>query len=72
MLYIIKIAQYYIFVICYKYKKGNNNMVETLVHNPEFDQNSTREIEQKFLPLFPERLADLREQAEPAWRAQSV
>lgn len=40
-------------------------MVETLHSNPEFEQNIAHEIEQKFLPIFPEKLAEFRETARP-------
>lgn len=49
-------------------KKSSINMrygeifirIETLTAHNEFEQNSGREIEKKYLPLFPERLGHLR------------
>lgn len=40
-------------------------MIETLVASGEFEQPSHREVEQKFLPIFPEQLSPYRESAYP-------
>lgn len=40
-------------------------MIDTLTKNPEYEQQPNREIEKKFIPLFPEKLAHLRERAQP-------
>jgi len=40
-------------------------MIETILDNPEFEQNSSREIERKYLPLFPQTLLNLRERSMP-------
>lgn len=40
-------------------------MTKTRLANPEFEQKPTREIEKKYLPVFPESLLELREQARP-------
>lgn len=40
-------------------------MVNILVGNKEFEQKPTQEIEQKFIPVFPEQLQHLREIALP-------
>ncbi len=39
--------------------------IEDLIKSKEFDQSIPTEIEQKFIPLFPERLSLYREQARP-------
>jgi len=40
-------------------------MVETLIRNPEFEQNPHTEIERKFIPVFPEKLTEFHEIARP-------
>lgn len=40
-------------------------MIETINDSPEFEQKPYKEIERKFLPLFPEQLAAFREAAVP-------
>lgn len=40
-------------------------MIETLTPNYEFEQKPNREVERKFVPLFPERLDRFRESAQP-------
>lgn len=40
-------------------------MVEILIKNKEFEQKPNQEIERKFLPVFPEKLLEFREQARP-------
>lgn len=40
-------------------------MVETLKADKEFEQNVPREIEQKFIPVFPEQVAAFRAEAYP-------
>lgn len=40
-------------------------MVETLVANGEFEQKLPREVEQKFIPIFPEHFAEFRAEAYP-------
>lgn len=40
-------------------------MLETVTGNSEFERKPHREIERKFLPVFPEKLAEFRESARP-------
>ncbi len=40
-------------------------MIETITSSAEFEQNPSREIERKYVPLFPSSLIDLREKAMP-------
>lgn len=40
-------------------------MIETLQGTPEFERQPGREVEKKYLPLFPERLDIFRERARP-------
>lgn len=42
-------------------RKGMIKMIETLIDNPGFEQNPHTEIERKFIPVFPERLTEFRE-----------
>lgn len=40
-------------------------MVETLIANEEFEQKMPREVEQTFVPIFPDRLSGFRTEAYP-------
>lgn len=40
-------------------------MIETLQGTPEFERKPNREVEKKYLPLFPQKLDIFREQAQP-------
>lgn len=40
-------------------------MVEIFTKNKEFEQNPSREVEQKFIPIFPEQFRGFRETAQP-------
>lgn len=39
--------------------------IESLIHTPEFEGRLPVETERKFMAIFPEKLTDLREEAEP-------
>lgn len=49
----------------YKYVIRSYKMIETLQAGGEFERKREREIEKKYLPLFPERLNIFHEQAKP-------
>ncbi len=40
-------------------------LIEKLQSFDEFEHSLTHEVERKFMPLYPERLADLRAEATP-------
>lgn len=39
--------------------------IESLIHTPEFEGRLPVETERKFMAIFPEKLTDLRKEAEP-------